>query len=52
MGRDGGKNGKLLAEHIAGGGWRKQSYGVRREPLARNHNWFLIGEFIVETVAD
>jgi hypothetical protein len=51
MGRNGGKNGKLLADDIAGGGWRAQSYEVRRAPLAHNHNWLLITEFIAKTSA-
>jgi len=48
MGRNGGKGGDLLSDDIVGGGWREQSYEVRRDPDPINHNWFLISEFIAK----
>lgn len=51
MGRNGGKNGKLLASDIAAGTWRDRQYEVRLEPLPNNDNWFLIAEFIAKTSA-
>jgi hypothetical protein len=48
-GRNGGKGGNLLSDDIVGGGWREQSYEVRRDPDPINHNWFVISEFIAKT---
>ena len=48
-GRNGGKGGNLLSDNIIGGGWREQSYEVRRDPDSINHNWFVISEFIAKT---
>jgi hypothetical protein len=49
MGRNGGKGGNLLAGDIVSGGWREQSYEVRRDLDPTSHNWLLISEFIAKT---
>ncbi len=46
IGRTGGLNGSKLAHDIDTGGWKSQSYEVRKTELPGNHNWFAVAEFV------
>lgn len=48
MGRQGGRHGKALAQDIATGRWREQSYEVREHELPGNPNWFAVSEFLAQ----